>query len=139
MNILAALDQSEHAEGVLKAAVAMAKAQGAELTIITVAEDYQDMGDFYVEAAEITRKALQGAREAAAKYVDMAKAMGVAAKVEVPQGLSPAEVIIQFAEGMKPDLIVMGSRGRGALERFLVGSVAAKVVNHAPCSVLVVR
>jgi universal stress protein A len=43
------------------------------------------------------------------------------------------------AEEMDIDLIVIGSFGRSALEKLLLGSVAEKVIRHAPCPVLVVR
>ena len=48
-------------------------------------------------------------------------------------------VIVEAAAKSKADLIVMGSEGRTGVNRFLVGSVAEKVVRHAPCPVLVVR
>jgi universal stress protein A len=48
-------------------------------------------------------------------------------------------VIIESAAETQADLIVMGSEGRTGVSRFLVGSVAEKVVRHAPCPVLVVR
>lgn len=48
-------------------------------------------------------------------------------------------VIVEAAAKGKADLIVMGSEGRTGLNRLFVGSVAEKVVRHAPCPVLVVR
>jgi nucleotide-binding universal stress UspA family protein len=47
--------------------------------------------------------------------------------------------IIEYARGHGVDLIVMGHRGMSNLQRFFVGSVADRVVDHAPCMVLVVR
>ena len=52
---------------------------------------------------------------------------------------SPAEEIVKFAKAHNIDLIVMGTHGRGAMARVLVGSVAEKVVRTAPCPVLTVR
>jgi len=57
----------------------------------------------------------------------------------VVQGVSPADSIVNYAAQNGVGLIVMGSRGKKGLEKFLLGSVAAKVVAHAPCSVLVIR
>jgi len=54
-------------------------------------------------------------------------------------GSSPADSILTFAEKEGVDLIVMGSRAKTGLDRFLIGSVASKVVAHSKCSVLVVR
>lgn len=50
-----------------------------------------------------------------------------------------SEVIIKVAEDWRADLVVIGSHGRGGLERVLMGSVAEAVVRHAPCPVLVIR
>jgi len=51
----------------------------------------------------------------------------------------PAEQIVRRAEDWQADLIVIGHRGRTLFERWLVGSVAKYVINHAPCAVLVAR
>jgi nucleotide-binding universal stress UspA family protein len=51
----------------------------------------------------------------------------------------PAEVIMKVASKHHADLIVMGAKGLGAIARFLLGSVSTRVVQHANCSVLVVR
>ena len=52
---------------------------------------------------------------------------------------NPAEEIMQVAAKHHADLIVMGAKGLGAIDRFLIGSVSTRVVQHANCSVLVVR
>ena len=57
---------------------------------------------------------------------------------EVLQG-SPRQVIVERAEEWGADLIIMGSRGLGAWNRLLLGSVSNAVVHHAKCSVEVVR
>jgi nucleotide-binding universal stress UspA family protein len=52
---------------------------------------------------------------------------------------NPAAEIIRAAEERDARLIVVGSRGQHAFERFLVGSIAERLVRHAPCDVLIVR
>jgi nucleotide-binding universal stress UspA family protein len=52
---------------------------------------------------------------------------------------NPAEEIMKAASKQQADLIVMGAKGLGAIARFLIGSVSTRVVQHADCSVLVVR
>ncbi|MBN1452383.1 MAG: universal stress protein [Anaerolineales bacterium] len=52
---------------------------------------------------------------------------------------SPAEAILDVANTRKSDLIVMGSRGLGRLTGALLGSQSQKVVQYAPCPVLIVR
>jgi nucleotide-binding universal stress UspA family protein len=56
----------------------------------------------------------------------------------VPRPLSPAQAILDEATGRRVDLIVVGSRGAGAVPRFLFGSVAEGVLRGASCPVLVV-
>ncbi|HEX8751022.1 MAG TPA: universal stress protein [Nitrospira sp.] len=52
---------------------------------------------------------------------------------------NPADEILNIAQERKADLIVTGAKGLGAIGRFLLGSVSTRVVQHATCSVLVVR
>jgi nucleotide-binding universal stress UspA family protein len=52
---------------------------------------------------------------------------------------SPAGVLIEIADEWRPDLIVVGSHGRSALGRFMLGSVSQKIVTEAHCSVRVAR
>jgi nucleotide-binding universal stress UspA family protein len=63
---------------------------------------------------------------------------GFAAEPLHRQG-NPAERIMQVASQQHADLIVMGAKGLGAIDRFLLGSVSTRVVQHAHCAVLVVR
>jgi nucleotide-binding universal stress UspA family protein len=52
---------------------------------------------------------------------------------------SPRSIILEEAERWRADLIVVGSHGYGAFQRFLLGSVSQAIVSHAKCSVEVVR
>ncbi len=51
----------------------------------------------------------------------------------------PAEAILSVAESVHADLIVVGARGLGAVERFVRGSVSTKVAHHSRCDVLIVE
>jgi nucleotide-binding universal stress UspA family protein len=53
-------------------------------------------------------------------------------------GGNPARSIIEFAQEFQPDLIVMGTRGKGNMERFILGSTAEGVLRHVSCPVLTV-
>ncbi|RLF34138.1 MAG: universal stress protein [Thermoplasmata archaeon] len=66
----------------------------------------------------------------------MGKRAGVRVIRKMVEGI-PDEEIIKIAR--KKDLIVMGSKGKTALDRILVGSVSEKVIHHAPCAVMIVR
>lgn len=66
----------------------------------------------------------------------MGKRAGIEITTKMVEGI-PDEEIIKIAR--KNDLIVMGSKGKTALDRILLGSVSEKVVHHAPCPVMIVR
>jgi nucleotide-binding universal stress UspA family protein len=51
----------------------------------------------------------------------------------------PANEILKAIDSERADLVVMGARGMGTLERLFLGSTSQKVLHHAPCSVLIVR
>ena len=51
----------------------------------------------------------------------------------------PRDVLVDTARNLHADLLVVGSHGRTGLAKLVLGSVAAHVVTHAPCSVLVVK
>lgn len=139
MKILAAIDQSSYAENVLARAIDLAKREDAELTILSVVEPN------FADAAEIGAQQVifeqfrKNAEALVGQAQSKAKEQGVTAKTLVLEGASVANRIVQHAEQHGVDLIVMGHKGRSAIERFLVGSVASRVVAYAPCSVLVVR
>jgi nucleotide-binding universal stress UspA family protein len=83
-------------------------------------------------------------KKAAKKIVDDVKEMGEMAHVKMQTEIverhpSVPDAIIQFAEENGVDLIVMGTKGKTAIRRFLLGSVTESVVHHAHCPVLVVR
>ena len=138
MQILVALDQSPFAVTVLDKAITLAKQQGATLSIMTVAEDFLDLGD-YMDVNSVSDKILAATKAAAENYTAVAQKAGIPAKVVVEQGVSPADLIIAHAANNAIDMIVMGHQGKKGLSKYLIGSVAGRVVSHAPCSVLVVR
>ena len=83
-------------------------------------------------------------KKAAKKIVDDVKEIGEKDGVKMETKIverhpSVPDAIIQFAQENGVDLIVMGTKGRTAISRFLLGSVTESVVHHAHCPVLVVR
>jgi len=65
-------------------------------------------------------------------------ANGVVIETKIVNG-SSAEAIVQYAEGAGVDLIVMSSHGRTGSRRWVYGSVAEKVMHHAPCATAIIR
>jgi nucleotide-binding universal stress UspA family protein len=78
------------------------------------------------------------ANEAVAEVESLAAGTDLAVETAVGEG-SPSKEIIRYAEGNGCDLIVMGTHGRGGIDRLLLGSVAEKVVRGAAVPVLTVR
>jgi nucleotide-binding universal stress UspA family protein len=83
---------------------------------------------------EQTRSALRRTAEVAASL----NAASLQAETAVREG-DPRTVILDEARSWGADLIVLGSHGHSRLERWVLGSVARSIVDHAPCSVEVVR
>lgn len=136
MKILIPVDGSPFALKALEKGIDIAKKDGADITLMSVALEFQDV-------EEIPISYIDKFKDKAIRAVDEAKEIveeaGLKAKTRVEQGASPADNIVTFAGEEKFDLIVIGHRGLTGLGRFLVGSVAGRVVSHAPCSVFVVR
>jgi len=136
MKILVPVDNSPFSFKALEKAIDMAKKELAELSVISVALEFQDVEEIPVSyAAKFNDQAVRAVKKAA----EIAQKSGLEVKTRVEVGASPADNIVKYAEESGTDLIVMGHRGLTGLDRFLVGSVAGRVVAHAPCSVLVVR
>jgi nucleotide-binding universal stress UspA family protein len=63
---------------------------------------------------------------------------GAEARTYAREG-DPADAILDVAEELGSDLIVVGNKGMTGAKRFLLGSVPNRVSHHAPCSVLIIR
>jgi nucleotide-binding universal stress UspA family protein len=81
--------------------------------------------------------AIAAAEAALARTVDALGAANVETSIE--RGGAPGPALCDSAEALGADVLVVGSRGRGAIRRVLLGSVSTYVVHNAPCPVLVVR
>jgi nucleotide-binding universal stress UspA family protein len=136
--VLVGLDGSSRAPGVLAAAIAIARAQGARLTLVrAVGVPPEVPQDFWKTTEEplvdVLRRHAQQELDAQAAPIPAE----LAGERRVVVGV-PWEAVCETARHLEADLIVIGSHGYGGFDR-LLGTTAAKVVNHARCSVLVVR
>ena len=137
MKVLVATDGSEHAMKAVARALELAEKQGAQVTIMSVA--YYERRDFDEMPPFVSDKLESEARGALTKAKAAFDAKGIQVETVLVTGLVPANLIIRKAQDGKFDRIIMGSTGRNALERVLMGSTAAKVAAHAPCEVTIVR
>ena len=137
MKILVAVDPSDSVHLPVSRAATMAKKEGAELTLLAVAESVEDMESLF--GASASERLRDKATKALGKAQELVKAAGLSAKELMEVGVSPEEFIVDVAKSGGFDLIVMGTRGKKGVHTLLIGSVASKVIALAPCSVLVVR
>ncbi len=85
------------------------------------------------------KKILRQEGDEAIKYIrDLAKKEGLDVRKWIVEG-QPAKEILKLAEEQSVDLIVMGTLGRSGIEKFLLGSVADKVIRGSRIPVLIVR
>ena len=139
--IMIATDGSELVIKAVDSAIELAKLSEAQLYAIYVIAPVGYSITPYINAEweKAMKEHLRQEGLAATAYV---KNAGKAANVEVESFIlegSPAVEIINFAEKNDIDLIVMGSHGNSAIQRFLIGSVVEKVIKHSKIDVLVVR
>ena len=139
--ILVAVDFSPASVEALRRAVQIGEKFDSFLLLLHVVHDPADMPGFYA-AKKAGKKVLRNMEQSAQQMMDefVARHLKGYGKHEgrVVPG-RPAVQIVKVAEKEKVDLVAIGNRGRGGLERLMLGSVADKVIRTAPCPVLTVR
>jgi nucleotide-binding universal stress UspA family protein len=140
--IVAALDLSDSAADALDAALALAAAEaGSRVHLLHVVPspvpalwseelpptDLRAVEQAWTDTALTQLTTLAVSRALDPAHVTMAVVVG-----------SAAPEILRYAEDQRADVVVLGSHGHGAVRRFLLGSVADKIVRQAGCAVLVV-
>lgn len=141
-HIVLATDGSPSAEHAAKKAIDLARIHGAQVTAAFVVDPYPFIGigesnpmgfQAYMNAAqEISARAFT-------QLADMAAGAGVQLQSRLIENAQPARGILEVADAVGSDLIVIGSHGRSGLEKLVLGSVAAKIVAQSTRPVLVVR
>jgi len=141
--IVVGTDGSDTATGAVREAIDLAKATGASLAVVSAyaagppsveAEDSVEIpGD--VQHSFGPRAEVNMVLDAAAGEAEKA---GVTVETHPREG-DPADALLDVAEEVDADLIVVGNKGMTGAKRFLLGSVPNKVSHHAPCGVYIVR
>lgn len=135
--ILVAHDGSKPSEKALKKAFQIAEKFGSSLTVLSVIPEFYLADIMETDRARIVETLLNDAKEMLAKIKHRHKGLH-ALKTLLKKG-NPAQIVVKEARKMKATLIVVGSHGRHGAQKFLLGSVSSKIVDHAECSVLVVK
>ena len=135
-SIVWATDGSENAERALTYAKALAKEGNASLLVAHVVEKYasHSAAGLAVHAdEELVRERLERLVEALSK-----EGLDATLKIVMHVGPQPAHEIADIARDRGADLIVVGTRGHGAISGLVLGSVVQRLLHLAPCPVLVV-
>jgi nucleotide-binding universal stress UspA family protein len=135
--ILVATDFSEGSDEALDRAIEMAKVSGAEIEVLHVIELAEEFpfgttyfdADYGVLYASVDREL--------ARRADRARAAGLRCETKIIEGTATTD-IIQRAQRIGADLVVVGTHGRTGLAHIVLGSVAERVVRRASCPVLTV-
>lgn len=139
MRILLATDFSHYAETARSLARSLPLPAGSRIRVVHAIEPVATVAMFAPAAIATLTEAAEA--EAKAEVMKAARDLerdGVTVEAVVGFGRA-ADVIVDEAQAFAPDLIVIGSRGRGGVATSVLGSVSAEVVDRAPCPVLVAR
>jgi nucleotide-binding universal stress UspA family protein len=134
-NILVALDGSIYSEYAIDQAISLGDKCNSMIYLISVVDLYPEQ---MAVAAELTEKLSSEARQLLEAGKEKVEKAHLACETIVRMGGHVHDLIIQEAKKRDIDLIVMGTHGKSGLRGLFVGSVAQKVIGHAPCPVLVV-
>jgi nucleotide-binding universal stress UspA family protein len=141
--IVVGTDGSESATEAVRQAVELAKLTGARLDVISAFEPVSSRRvDSEVSQAPSDVEHQFGPREEATFALDRAVGTAHEGGIEVtPHAMDgdPADAILDVAEQVGADLIMVGNKGMTGARRFLLGSVPNKVSHHSPCSVIIVH
>lgn len=137
--ILVPTDGSEFAKKAQKHALFLSKVSGAEIIAISVTENNFVNGlPLDDEVYQLNQLLKQRSEDNIKEFEEMDETSGIKFHGIVREG-SPAKTILEVAKEEDIDLIVIGSSGKSGFDRFIMGSVAEKVVNAAKCAVLVIH
>jgi nucleotide-binding universal stress UspA family protein len=136
--VLAPVDGSECSKKALNMAIAIAKESHAKLTILEVIEEFGPLPGYYDAAPSGVDRVKWISEQRFEEVHPLLDEENIEWDRIVTEGY-PADKICEIAETGNFDIIVLGSKGRSAIGRFLLGSISDRVVHHAPCSVCVVK
>ena len=141
--IVVGTDGSDTAGKAVEEAIALARALGASIELVSAYEPVTNQRlREEARAAPADMQWMVNPREDVAATLSAAceaiRAAGLEVTPYAREG-DPADAILDVAEERDADLIVVGNKGMTGAKRFLLGSVPNKVSHHAPCSVLIIR
>jgi nucleotide-binding universal stress UspA family protein len=137
--ILCAVDFSRNCRATVESAAGLARRCSGALTLLHVRPDVLGPGARIMDRPDAVSRDLAEMGRSLEQWRLAAEAVaGRPVEAQLVRG-EPAEEILAAADRGQFDVVVVGARTHGALVRLALGSVADRIVDHAPCSVVVVR
>lgn len=147
MKLLLATDGSDESISAIDAVSTLGLKANDEIVVLSIVDmalpvSLSPDGSMLSVSTEIEAAARRSAEDHAESAANVLRSrfcdLGIDVRAEIRTG-SPERRIVELAEELEVDLIVMGSHGYNSWERLLLGSVSDSVVHHAPCSVFIAR
>lgn len=135
--VLVLTDGSQNSRSALRYAVEICRNFDASLHLLSVIEDMPSYATLEV-GSEFISKVQEAIKSEVVSCAGYCETSGITCDGEIRHGV-PYEEIINYAKEIDVDLIVMATHGHSGLSHILLGSVAEKVMRHAPCPVMVTR
>jgi len=142
-NILVPVDGSQYSTYAAQKAVSIAQKHGSKMTLLHVINHSQLFSMGPTQSIPVISEAMieglnKGGERILEDTLKNIDPMTVTVETELAWG-SPAKVILEKAQDKPYDLIVIGSRGLGAISRLLLGSVSERVAKMSTCPILIVK
>ncbi|GJC31236.1 universal stress protein [Acinetobacter sp. KAM398] len=142
-HLLVPVDESPMSYAAAEQALSLAKDLNCPVTIMSVIAVDPFVGvDFYKVAPAITDYFMQAEQNAQNRLAEIQQSFsreGISVDTKIIRGVAASEGIVQIANEIGADLIIMGSHGRTGVKKMMLGSVAQNVLTQSPVPVLVVK
>ena len=136
-SLLVPFDGSESSKKALTRACELSKVDGAEVSVLYVIPRYEEMMEF-IKTDAIKKSLFQAAEKIVEGAKKLAAALGVEIKAVVQEGHA-GDRIVEIADTMQHDLIVVGTHGWSGVNRAIMGSTSERVIAYATCPILVAK
>ena len=142
-HILVPVDESPISYTAVEQALSLAKLLNCRVTVMCVVAVDPFVGvDFYKVAPAITDYFMQAEQNAQNRLAEIQQSFsreGISVDTKIIRGVAASEGIVQIANEIGADLIIMGSHGRTGVKKMMLGSVAQNVLTQSPVPVLIVK
>ena len=142
-HLLVPVDESPMSYAAAEQALSLAKDLNCPVTIMSVIAVDPFVGvDFYKVAPAITDYFMQAEQNAQNRLAEIQQSFsreGISVDTKIIRGVAASEGIVQIANEIGADLIIMGSHGRTGVKKMMLGSVTQNVLTQSPVPVLIVK